>query len=126
MNCFIGVYLTLKGRVYANNSVISKADIAEATNGLQCVTDKMPCCQTGTKVGEWYFPNRTVIPEQQNYTESPFYVRRGDNGTVSLKYVNSSSISSPSGQFCCEVPDINGLGQTQCAVLSELRIVTMA
>lgn len=119
---FIGVYLTLKGRVYANNSVISKAKITETTNGLQCVTDKMPCCHTGPKVGEWYFPNRSVIPEHGNHTT--FYVSRGDNGTVNLNHVNSSSSSTsfPSGQFCCEIPDANGLSQTQCALLSELKI----
>ena len=104
--------------MYANNSIISKAEISETTNSLQCVTDKMPCCQTGPKVGEWYFPNGSVIPEQRNRT--PFYVSRGDNGAVNLNHVNRSSISSPSGLFCCEIQDANSLSQTQCAILREL------
>jgi hypothetical protein len=117
---FIGVYLTLSGQVYSNNSVITKAEITETANGLQCVTDKMPCCQTGSRVGEWHFPNGSVIPEQGSHTT--FFVSRGDSGTVNLNYVDNSSISSTSGQFCCEVPDANGLSQTQCALLSELKI----
>ena len=80
----------LNGRVYANNSVISKADINETTNSLQCVTDKMPCCQTEPKVGDWYLPNRLVIPEQGNHT--PFYVSRGDNGAVNLNHVNIRTV----------------------------------
>ena len=106
--------------MYANNSVISKAEISETTNSLQCVTDKMPCCQTGPKEGEWYFPNGSIIPEQENHTITSFYVSRGDNGAVNLNYVNRSSISSPSGPFCCEIQDANSLSQTQCAILSEL------
>ena len=108
--------------MYANNSVIYKPEIRETTKSLQCVTDKMPCCQTGPKVGEWYFPNRSVIPEHRNHATS--YVSRGDNGTVNLNHVNSSSssLSFPSGQFCCEIPDANSLSQTQCALLSELKI----
>ena len=106
--------------MYANNSVISKAEISETTNSLQCVTDKMPCCQTGPKEGEWYFPNGSIIPEQENHTITSFYVCRGDNGAVNLNYVNRSSISSPSGPFCCEIQDANSLSQTQCAILSEL------
>lgn len=118
-NIIIGVYLTLNGRVYANNSVITKAEITETANGLQCVTDKMPCCQTGSRVGWWYFPNGSVILEGGNHTT--FFVSRGDNGTVNLNHVDSSNVSSPSGRFCCEVPDANGLNQIQCALLSELK-----
>ena len=106
--------------MYANNSIISKAEISETTNSLQCVTDKMPYCQTGPKEGEWYFPNGSIIPEQENHTTTSFSVRRGDNGAVNLNYVNRSNISSPSGPFCCEIQDANSLSQTQCAILSEL------
>lgn len=109
----------MNGRVYANNSVITKAEITETANGLQCVTDKMPCCQMVPIVGGWHFPNGSVIPEEGDHTT--FFVSRGDNGTVNLNHVDSSSVSSPSGRFCCEVPDANGLGQAQCALLSELK-----
>ena len=49
----IGVYLSLKGSVYANNSVIiiteigAESDPDTATNeALQCITDRRPCCRT--------------------------------------------------------------------------------
>ena len=105
--------------MYANNSVITKAEIAETANGLKCVTDNMPCCQTGPRMGGWYFPNGSVIPEEGNHTT--FFVSRGDNGTVNLNHNDSSNVSSPSGRFCCEVPDVNGLDQTECALLSKLK-----
>lgn len=99
-------------------------------HGLQCVTDKTPCCQTGPKLGEWHFPNGSVIPERgNNHTGSPFYVSRDENGAINLSHANSSStsesLSSPSGLFCCEVPDANGLDQTQCVLLSELNVLSL-
>ena len=105
--------------MYANNSVITKAEIAETANGLQCVTDKIPCCQMGPRVGRWYFPNGSVILEGRNHTT--FFVSRGDNRTVNLNHVDSGNVSSPSGRFCCEVPNASGFDQTQCALLSELK-----
>ena len=118
-----GVYLSLKGIVYANNSVISVTEIGEtrnSNNGLQCVTDKIPCCQTGLKAGEWYLPNGSLIPEQGSHTL--FYINRDDDGTVNLGHVNNSDVASPSGLFCCELPDANDLKQTLCAIISELSI----
>ena len=63
-----GVYLSLKGVVYANNSVIPITEIGEtddtSNNGLQCITDKRPCCQTQLdRFGEWYYPDgMTAVP----------------------------------------------------------------
>ena len=72
----IGVYLSLKGVVYANNSVISITEIGETnpdTNlneGLQCITDRVPCCRSTFRAGEWYFPNGTMVPGESP-TASP-------------------------------------------------------
>ena len=123
-----GVYLSLKGTVYPNNSVISITEIGEtdiestsppqnSNNGLQCITDRMPCCRFGdAQAGEWFFPDGTVVP----MSGPPFYRNRGhDDGTVNLNRANTN-VMMPTGLFCCVVPDATGANQTLCADISEL------
>ena len=125
------MYLSLKGIQYANNSVIFATEIGEtdvnstspppnSNNGLQCITDRMPCCrfQSG-HVGEWFFPDGTVI---LNYlvNGSSFYRSRGrDDGTVNLNRANID-VMSPTGLFCCVIPDATGTNQTLCANIGML------
>ena len=123
----IGVYLSLRGVVYANNSVVSITEIGETnpdTNlneGLQCITDRVPCCRSAFRVGEWYFPNRAMVPGENN-SPTTFYRNRGyDDGTVTLNRVNTN-IMMPIGLFCCMVPDFDDIMQTVCATISELQL----
>ena len=119
-----GVYLSLKGTVYANNSVISIAEIGgtdvsspsspqNTNNGLQCITDRMPCCRFAPNTaGEWLFPNGTMVPGQ--ITASTFYRNRGhDDGTVNLNRLNN--VIMPTGKFCCVIPDTTDVIQWVCA-----------
>ena len=105
-----GVYLSLNGRVYANNDVIPITEIGETTTssntGLQCITDRRQCCAAfETRAGEWYFPRgMAAVPRQIHAGATTFYRNRGDDGTVNLNRLNSS-IMSPIGLFCCMVPD---------------------
>ena len=109
-----GVYLSLKGEVYANNSVISITEIEQtdtsANNGLQCITDRRPCCKIN-RAGEWFFPNGSVVPTQGVATT--YYRNRGDDGTVNLNRVNSD-VTMPTGEFCCVVTDATDAVQTLC------------
>ena len=50
-----------------------------------------------------------------------FYRNRGDNGEVSLN--RPSGVESPTGQFCCEVPDAINTNQTLCVNIGKLNIV---
>ena len=118
---YIGVYLSLKGKVYANNSIIPIAEIGETdtsvgstqNNGLQCITDKMPCCM-GTSLGEWTYHKAPV----QNTTTN-FFVSRGlNNGAVNLNRLNNN-VTSPTGQFCCMVPDTDDDIQTLCVSIGK-------
>ena len=103
--------------VYANNSAIQITEIGTTSNtGLQCITDRMSCCGTpGSRAGEWYFPNGTHVPVlgERATMATTFYRNRGD-GTVNLIRLNASIIS-PTGLFCCEVPDALNLMQSTCA-----------
>ena len=120
-----GVYLSSKGIVYANNSVISITEIGEtdvytypspphnSNNGLQCITDRMPCCRFAPNTaGEWLFPDGTMVPGQS--TALTFYRNRGhDDGTVNLNRLNNVMI--PTGKFCCVIPDATDAVQWACA-----------
>ena len=62
MCTLLGVYISLGGRFYRNNSVIPITDVigdgnlAAPDRALQCVTDRKPCCYShSNRHGEWYF-----------------------------------------------------------------------
>ena len=122
--------MCIRDRVYAN-SIIPISEIGKTVpstvspaqnNGLQCITDRVPCCKTNIDVrasGERYFPNGTVVPPQNSATS--FYTNRGDDGTVNLNRINSN-ITFPIGLFCCVVPDATGISQTLCTEISKLLI----
>ena len=121
-----GVYLSLKGVIYANNSVIPITEIGEtnttSNTGLQCITDKMPCCahaDQGNRVGEWHFPDGTTVPEllATNPQSTTFYINRGptDDGSVNLNRLDTS-VMSPTGLFSCMV--LNATDHTQAVYAS--------
>ena len=112
--------------VYASNSAIQITEIGEtnatSNTGLQCITDRIPCCSaTPNRLGNWFFPDGTTVPGPQ---QSPitFYRTRGDDGTVNLNRLNTN-VMIPTGQFCCEVPDAAGDTQPLCANIGKKKIV---
>ena len=115
-----GVYLSLNGVVYPNNSVILITEIEQtnttSNNGLQCITDRRSCC-TSPRHGEWFFPdNGGMVPNSVSATT--FYRNRGDDGTVNLNRLNND-VLMPTGRFCCVVPDATGVSQWACAIICE-------
>ena len=114
----VGVYLSLKGVVYPNNSRILITEIGPTNtsppnSGVQCITDRMPCCGTKpNRAGEWFFPNGSVVPIQSIATT--FHRTRGDDGTVNLNRL-SSDVMVPTGRFCCVLPDATSTEVTVCA-----------
>ena len=98
-----------------NNSNIIARNIGQTfdnPNGaLQCITDNIRCCLSqNPRLGEWYLPNRELV--QGSNSNKVFYRTRGDNGEVSLN--RPSGVESPTGLFCCEVPDATSTNQTLC------------
>ena len=116
----LGIYFSFGERFYVNNSIVPITDITNSVNPvpdanhvLQCITDRKPCCYTSpNRFGEWYFPDGTQVPVQGNSVT--FYRNRGDDGAVNLNRV-SYTIMSPTGLFCCVVPDATGVTQKLCA-----------
>ena len=136
-----GVYLCLKGKTNFTGGIVPINVIGETNiihphlavnnygnNGLQCITDKPNCCRVDNRpphdsirIGEWYFPNGTAVPilGYGNNRAITFYRNRGYNdSTVNLNRV-SSNVMSPTGNFCCQVPDSMGRNQTVCVNISE-------
>ena len=120
---FSGVYLALRGVHITNNSNINIRNIGQSSdnpNGaLQCITDNRRCCIGNPRLGEWYQPNGALV--QGTTSTTAFYRTRGDNGDVSLK--RPSDVKSPTGQFCCEVPDATNTNQTLCVNIGMLHII---
>ena len=122
--CLLGVYLSLNGVIYANNSLISITEIGESnsytsphqSNEVQCITDRMPCCRR-FHLGEWFFPNGEVVPPQGAAVS--FYRNRDEYGSVNLNRFNSGVIR-PTGLFCCVVPDATNVSQMLCINISKL------
>ena len=119
-----GVYLSLSGTVYANNSVILITEIGETTSntGLQCFTDRSPCCTTlANRFGQWYFPDNMLVPVLGAGANraTTFYRTRGDDGSVNLNRV-SSDVMMPTGLFCCVVPDATDTMRRVCTNIGEL------
>ena len=115
--------------VYPNNSIILITEIeqtttsngvtdATANNGLQCITDRRPCCATiPNRHGDWLFPDGSNVPPI-SINPTSFYRNRGDDGTVNLIRLNSD-IMMPTGRFCCVVPDSTSTDVTVCADIGE-------
>ena len=119
----LGVYMSLNRTVYANSSIIQITNIGQTdpntsqNEGLQCITDRMPCCETEpNNSGEWYFPNGTTVPIQDR--AASFYRNRGGDGTVNLNRA-ASDVILPTGLFCCVIPDVTDTLQRVCATISK-------
>lgn len=112
--CSRGVWLSVGGVNYPNNSVIGWNVLIETRKPLQCTTRLRPCCHTPPHHhGNWLYPNGTIV--RMNYQ---FYSSRGDDGTVSL-HLRSKNRQYQETNICCEIPGTNRIPQRLCAVLGE-------
>ena len=137
------MYLLLKEKVYANNSIFFPSEIGKThyshSNALQCITDLKPCCRTNYYVdldmmnyrrpGNWFFPNGTEVSSYSNYRNygiSPVLSRyRGSSGNISLNHYGRSAIAFPTGLYCCIVLDANRTNKTLCAAIGRYYYYTI-
>ena len=114
------IELFIAGQTYPNNSIIQLSEVFEASNksqSLTCATENRPCCKNPHMIGEWYYPNKTAVP---NLAEgNTFYTHRENDGTLLLHLRNSSTSLLNISQFCCELPNINSLNQMICVYLGK-------
>ena len=112
-----GVWLSLGGLIYSNNSAIELRNLFETPDdnrhSLMCVTPKRPCCRTPpNRFGEWFYPNRSAVSIEGS--GNSFYRDRGDDGTVRLHRRGIASLSAAMGQYCCEIPNANSITHSLC------------
>ena len=81
-----------------------------------CITDLMECCHgqdtpgVGGALGVWLYPDGTDVGIQGSSDD--FYRDRGPR-VVHLNRRNNAL--SPTGLYCCEVPDAGNSQQRVCA-----------
>ena len=119
----VGVYISLRGKFYGNDSNIVITDIGEGEDGaLLCFTDLTECCHgshisNSKALGEWFFPNGSVVGVDST---KEFYKNRGHSR---VRLHRKKNVTSPIGQFCCEVPDATLTNIRICANVGELNSI---
>ena len=98
----IVLWFELRGTVYLNNTAVLVENIGEGQNALLCYTTNPTCCGN-RRVGEFYFPNNTMVPILS--AGGSFYRNRG-NKHIRLNRRNDAT--SPTGRYRCQLPDVNG------------------
>ena len=113
-----GLYFTLNGVVYQPNDTVLITDIglstlvgddrSDAQSSLVCNTTNVNtnCCRgvDGGNVGEWFFPNGSMVPRNRDSPNGNF-TRSGFTHQVRLNRRNNAM--TPLGTYTCVVPDMN-------------------
>ena len=105
-----GIWFSLRGVAYQNNSLVTLQDIGEGGDALFCVTDLTACCLyytdvNGFAVGNWYFPNGTRVPSSGNKWD--FHRTRGQ-----MVVLLHRRRSGENGIYHCVIPDATNVTQT--------------
>ena len=116
----VGLYFKLNNNIYLPNDVVLISDIGDISvthefpgSALVCVTTNVniDCCRPSDKnnnthgglVGQWFFPNSTIVPRPMN---SSSFSRRGSAHQVRLSRVEGKP-AGPPGVYRCDVPHGN-------------------
>ena len=91
-------------------------DPTEAGDALVCVTKNTNCCRGGDGgspggVGEWFI-NASIVPGLIAMPNAIAFRNRG-TGLVRLN-VRAGDTLTQVGDYCCEIPDPNGVTQILC------------
>ena len=114
------MYLFLSTPLYTNNYILI-ADIGERIAGrtgepLLCYTDNTQCCNsTSMNMGDWSLPDGTKVGGENDGGD--FYISRGLS-VVRLHRRNNAT--SPTGMFCCEVPNARSVNIRTCIDIGRL------
>ena len=88
---------------------------------LVCHTDRVntQCCRSvdGGNVGEWFFPNGTMVPRNGNNPGGFIFTRSGSNQQVRLNQRFQSDLK-PVGEYECRVPDSRLIGVEHTATIT--------
>ena len=112
-----GLYFNLNGVVYLPGDTVLITDIGLSTVGedrsdpgssLLCITNNVNiyCCRAsdGGNVGEWFFPDGTIVPRNRDSPNGDF-TKTGFTHQVRLNRRNNAM--TPLGTYECRVPHID-------------------
>ena len=121
------LFFLLNGTVYQPGETVlitdigAFVDVSNAGSSLVCVTTNVnsKCCRTsdGGNMGEWFFPNGTIVPrnsgnEHRNFTRSGF--------TQQARLNRRNNAMVPLGAYTCVVPNEgNTINHTASIIISE-------
>ena len=106
-----GVWFSLNGATYQNNSVVNLEDIGESDDALLCITDQIACCSKeftgvmGPAIGNWFFLNGTRAPSSGAQWD---FHRTRRKMVVRLHRRRGGE----DGVYCCEIPDASNVTQS--------------
>ena len=117
------MYISLgKDIALENNTYLFVTNVGTAApHQLVCTSDRMPCCRDPPRYGEWKFPNGSQVTHTNEGAVS-FHRDRDNVGNVNL-YRVSENVTSPGGQFCCEVEDATNTNTTLCVIIGKYIII---
>ena len=97
-------------------------DIGEDDASVLCMTNKSDCCRRGDGgatrgVGEWYFPDGSVVGIEDEGRGGSFY---RDRSLSVVRLHRRNNVLMPTGSFCCEVPDTNNVNQRLCIMVKAI------
>ena len=109
LSCTTGIWLTLNGVQYTNNSVVTITDIGTDVAALICTTTRPGCCLS-TDGSHWYFPNGSTVQLMRLIGDTTTYYRTRTisavgGGTVRLNRIPGATTT---GVFHCDIPDGSG------------------
>lgn len=107
-----GINVTIRGANVDNDGYIA-IDLLDSQERVRCMTSNRYCCEAETGIlGNWSFPNGSLISNRNKLGYPPFFARSRNNNVVQLFRVdNDSIVPSQRGRFCCEVPDDQNVTQ---------------
>ena len=82
-------------------------DIGTGAAALVCTTTYTPCCTSGNNETQWYFPNGSQVPNNQNLMYQRTRGRFPGRVILSLNFE-----SNITGIFHCDIPDASGVTQS--------------
>ena len=117
----------LSGVSYADGATVLLSEIGEGENSLNCTTTQTDCCgqnADGVPVpaerrGEFYYPNGTPVPTRGGAGGDGLFRGRGYQFIV-LQRLSTAATTPPTGRYCCDIPDRNGVSRNMFINIGEL------
>ena len=116
---FAGLSIEFMGVIYANNTAINITDVGIAdSEAVLCTTNLTTCCDfTKEHTGNWIYPNGTYAGNRPSRHD--IFRSRGD---MVVRLHKMENVTSPAGQYCCEVPTMDNPSSDSriCITLSKI------